>query len=216
MAERRLTIDTPKGKVSALFTPGKGRIVFAAAHGAGSNKESVILAGFAEGLEAEGIGCLRFNFPYAEAGKRGPDSPPVLLETWRAAFERAASLAGAVWVGGRSMGGRIASMAVAEGMPAAGLIFLAYPLHPPGKPERIRDEHLPSIGVPMLFIQGTRDPFAQPDLLARAISKIGPRAHLRSVDGGDHSFRVSGAKIGDRSRGLELAKVAADFIAESR
>ena len=103
---------------------------------------------------------LRFDFPYMEAGRKAPDRAPVLVEATRRAFDLAAARAGGlpVLAGGRSMGGRIASMATAEGMPAAGLVFLAYPLHPPGRPEKIRDAHLYGIEVPMLFLQGTRDP----------------------------------------------------------
>ena len=100
---------------------------------------------------------LRFDFPYMEAGRKAPDRAPVLVEATRRAFDLAVARAGGlpVLAGGRSMGGRIASMATAEGMPAAGLVFLAYPLHPPGRPEKIRDAHLYGIEVPMLFLQGT-------------------------------------------------------------
>ena len=109
------------------------------------------------------------------------------------------------------MGGRIASMAAAEGMPAAGLVFLGYPLHPPGKPDRLRDDHLDYVPAPMLFLQGTRDPFATPELLGRVAARLGPRAELRWVDGGDHSFRVPGPRIDAASIGAGLASPAAEF-----
>ena len=129
------------------------------------------LVGFTRAMNDLGIATLRFNFVYIESGRHSPDPAPFLEETWQAAFAVATDRAKGepVWAGGKSMGGRIASMAVAEGMPAAGLVFLGYPLHPPGKPERIRDEHLYRIEVPMLFLEGTRDPFATPALLQRVI-----------------------------------------------
>ena len=213
MKEKRLEIDTPKGPVSATLTgSGKTAPILVLAHGAGGGVDDPLLAGFAEGLSAEGISCLRFNFPYRELGKRAPDPEPVLRGAWEAAFARGAEMGSPVWVGGKSMGGRIASMAVADGLPAAGLGFVGYPLHPPGKPERIRDAHLPSIRVPMLFLQGTRDSFARSDLLERTIRLLGDRATLHSVDGGDHSFRIRGAPKDDLGTGRSLGAIAARFI----
>jgi predicted alpha/beta-hydrolase family hydrolase len=107
-------------------------------------------------------------------------------------------------------------MAVAEGMPAAGLVFLGYPLHPPGRPEKIRDEHLYAISVPMLFVHGTGDAFADPKLLARVLKKLGSKAELHSVDGGDHSFNVRGVKRDARATGASVAPVVATFIREHR
>jgi predicted alpha/beta-hydrolase family hydrolase len=110
------------------------------------------------------------------------------------------------------MGGRIASMAAAEGMPAAGLVFLGYPLHPPGRPDKIRDAHLDAVPAPMLFLQGTRDTFARTELVAAVIARLGPRAEYRPVEGGDHSFRVPG---GPRDAGViaaSLAEPAAAFM----
>jgi len=98
--------------------------------------------------------------------------------------------AGRVVLGGRSMGGRIASQIVAGGTPAEGLVFLGYPRHPPGKPETLRDRHLPRIEAPMLFVQGTRDAFARPDLLAKVLETLGPKAWIHRVEDGDHSFAV--------------------------
>jgi predicted alpha/beta-hydrolase family hydrolase len=117
-----------------------------------------------------------------------------------------------VLAGGKSMGGRIASMAAAEGMPAAGLVFLGYPLHPPGRPEKIRDEHLPAVAAPMLFLQGTRDTFARPDLLASVIERLGARAEYIEVVGGDHSFRVPGGARDPAAIAASLAKPVAAFI----
>jgi predicted alpha/beta-hydrolase family hydrolase len=148
-----------------------------------------------------------------ERGRRAPDQEPLLRETWLAAFEEAARRSeGPILAGGKSLGGRIASMCVSDGMPAAGLVFLGYPLHPPGKPERIRDEHLYRIRVPMLFLEGTADPFARPDLLERVLAKLGPRAELCAVEGGDHSFRVGRQRADDREVGASLAPPAAAFV----
>jgi predicted alpha/beta-hydrolase family hydrolase len=138
----------------------------------------------------------------------------VLIDAWRDAFADGVSRAGGrrVFAGGKSMGGRIASMAAAEGMPAAGLVFLGYPLHPPGRPEKIRDAHLPDVPVPMLFLQGSRDTFARPDLLAGVLARLGPRAQHVEVAGGDHSFRVPGGPRDARVIGASLAEPAARFM----
>jgi predicted alpha/beta-hydrolase family hydrolase len=110
------------------------------------------------------------------------------------------------------MGGRIASMAAAEGMAAAGLVFLGYPLHPSGRPEKIRDAHLDDVPVPMLFLQGSRDAFARPELLAAVIARLGPRAEYVEISGGDHSFRVPGGPRDGAAIGASLAEPAAAFI----
>jgi hypothetical protein len=215
VTEKRLAIETRRGEVSAELTgAAPGRPIVVCAPGAGGDMRNVLLLGFAEGLADQGIACLRFNFPYQERGSKAPDPPPVLLDAWRAVFQQAEELGGPVWVSGKSMGGRIGSMAVAEGMPAAGLMFLGYPLHPPGKPERIRDAHLDDVRVPMLFIQGTRDPFAKWDLLEGVVKRLADRAVLHGIEGGDHSFRVRGRPRDDRGTGRDLAGIAAPFIRE--
>jgi uncharacterized protein len=135
---------------------------------------------------------LLYNFPYAEAGARRPDPPAVLEATTRAAAALAREASGARRVvhGGRSMGGRIASQVVAQGEPANGLVFLAYPLHPPGQFEKRREAHLPQIAAPMLFLQGTRDAFARADLLDALMARLGATAELHRVEHADHSFGV--------------------------
>ncbi|HEX9823712.1 MAG TPA: alpha/beta family hydrolase [Actinomycetota bacterium] len=208
---RRRRFATPSGPVSGLLDDADGPLLIVA-HGAGADMISPVLAGFAEGLKAGGVACLRFNFNYREQGRKAPDHERVLRAAWTSVFEKMASDGRSVWVGGKSLGGRIASMVVADGMPAAGLVFLGYPLHPPGKPERIRDAHLPSIRVPMLFIQGTGDPFARRDLLDGVLRKLGERAVLHPVEGGDHSFRVRGRPRDDEATGRRLGSVAARFV----
>ncbi len=161
------------------------------------------MAGFARAMADEGVATLRCNFPYIEAGKRSPDRPPVAVATVRAAFDACVARADAhepVWVGGKSFGGRMSSVAVAEGLPAAGLVFLGYPLHPPGKPERVRDEHLYGIQVPMLFLQGTKDPFATPAVLDPVLAKLPPSHPARGRGRGAFARALpEGRCAGDRS-----------------
>ena len=148
----------------------------------------------AEGLAARGIATATFDFPYMAARRSVPDRPPVLEQAWRDAIAQARSELGGLplFIGGKSMGGRIASQVAAQGVEGvAGLVFLGYPLHPPGKPEQRRDAHLPAIREPMLFVQGTRDPFGTADEIRALLPKL-QHATLHEVAGGDHSFKVSG------------------------
>lgn len=166
------------------------------AHGAGGNLSTPALVKFADALAARNVGVVRFNFPYAEARKRVPDRQPTLEAAYRAVATHMAGRTSRLFLGGRSMGGRIASHIVAAGQPAAGLVFLSYPLHPPGKPDRRRDAHLGTITVPMLFLQGTRDAFAQLDLLTQTVARL-PQATLHLVDGADHGLTVRGRAADD-------------------
>lgn len=216
--EEALRIDTVRGPVSSRYArPQAPFATIVVAHGAGAGMDHPFVSGFARACVDEGLAALRFNFPYLEGGRRSPDPERVLRDAWRAAFGAAASRAGGepVWAGGKSLGGRIASMAVADGeIAAAGLVFLGYPLHPPGKPERIRDEHLARIQVPMLFLQGAADPFASSELLGRVIEGLGGRATLIPFEGAGHSFEVRGRRRDPRETGASLASVAASFIRE--
>ncbi|HEX5615583.1 MAG TPA: alpha/beta family hydrolase [Acidimicrobiia bacterium] len=167
------------------------------AHGAGADMHATTLTTVSDALAAAGIPSLRFQFPYRSAGRRAPDRAPVLA----AAVREAAALlarrtklpADRVVLGGRSMGGRIASVVVADvedPLPAAGLVLLGYPLHPPGKPEQLRVEHLARIAVPTLFVSGTRDAFGTPPELRRAARRVkGPTA-FHWIESGDHGFRT--------------------------
>ena len=216
--EERLTIEDGRVNVAGMYArPTDPPVTLVVAHGAGAGMDHPFIAGFTRAMNDLGVATLRFNFPYIENGRRSPDPAPYLVETWRAAFG-AAGVRGKgepVWAGGKSLGGRIASMAVAdEDMPAAGLVFLGYPLHPPGKPERIRDEHLYRIAAPMIFVEGTRDPFATPELLARVLAKLGDRAALISIEGGDHSMNVRGAKRDAREVAGALAEPVVARIRE--
>jgi predicted alpha/beta-hydrolase family hydrolase len=186
MADLHLT----SGGSARLY--GRAETVVVLGHGAGGTRHTPMLLALAVALERSGRASLLFNFPYAEKGGRRPDPPAVLEATAREAAAAALAGSGARRLvhGGRSMGGRIASQVVAAGEPAAGLVFLGYPLHPPGQPEKRREAHLPKIAAPMLFVQGSRDAFARPDLLAALLTRLGPRAERHDVAEADHSFGV--------------------------
>lgn len=206
---------------AAFARPDNPTATVVVAHGAGAGMDHPFMHGFTGELNSLGIATLRFNFPYREAGRKFPDRPPAAIAAWRAAMAAAAELAaeygdtGPLWAAGKSFGGRMASMAVAEGMEAAGLVFLGYPLHAPGKPDKLRDEHLYGITAPMLFLQGSRDTFATPELLEDVVGRIGPSAVLQWVDGGDHSFAVAGLKRSAAEVGASLAEPVARFIRSS-
>jgi predicted alpha/beta-hydrolase family hydrolase len=210
-----IRIAVSDGTVSAAFTrPAHPVATLVVAPGAGAAYDHPVLVGFGAGLADAGVATLRFNFPYREAGRRLPGAVPPAIAAWRAAMVTAAGLTPAVpvWAGGKSYGGRMASMAVAEGMPAAGLVYLGYPLHPPGKPEKPRDAHLYGLDLPQLFLHGTRDPFAAPEELAPVIARIGPLATLRLVDGANHSFEVRGLKRTAAETGAALAALTAEYL----
>ena len=214
--EERLAVTTPKGDVpAAAVVPRRRTAMLVVAHGAGAGMEHPFITGFCRAAADGGVATLRFDFPYMAAGRRSPDPAPVAIDSVGAAFEVASARAGKapVLVGGKSYGGRMASMAVAEGLPAAGLVFLGYPLHAPGKLDRVRDEHLYGIEVPMLFLQGTRDPFADPEVLTPVLAKLGRRATHHPIEGGGHSFERS--RKDDQSEvGASLAPIVAAWIAE--
>ena len=170
----------------------KGVIV---AHGAGNDMHSPLLEAFCVGLARAGYLALRFNFPYKERGRKAPDPPRKLEAAWLAAYEflrQHERLAPRHILGaGKSMGGRIASqMAAAGELPVEKLIFLGYPLHPPGKKDKLRDSHLYAIRVPMLFFAGTRDPLCDLKLLRGVLDRLQAPWSLEVIATGDHSFNV--------------------------
>ena len=169
---------------------GKQLATLVLGHGAGAGHDHPWMARVAKGFAARGIRVVTFNFPYMEKKSRGAPDPPAVLETAFASVWREANAGGPMFAGGKSMGGRIASQVAAAGAfdPApAGLAFFGYPLHPPGKPNQRRDKHLPRITAPMLFLQGTRDPFGSPDEMRALIATL-PSATLEILEGGDHSL----------------------------
>ncbi len=189
MKKERIVLSTKTHQMEAvLHLPEKaceqGVIL---AHGAGSNMDSPFMRFFHERIAEAGYSCMRFNFPYMQAGKKAPDPQPVLIAAYREAVK--SMPAAKLVIGGKSMGGRIASYVAGEER-VNGLMFIGYPLHPPGKPDQLRDEHLYSIRKPMIFLSGTRDPFARPDLFSNTLKRIGNFAVLHSVEGGGHSLEV--------------------------
>jgi uncharacterized protein len=194
-----LRVDvSPSEHVTALAygaAPGRGiGVTLILAHGAGADQNSGFMVHFATALAARGAAAVTFNFVYTEQGRHVPDKNDKLESCWRAVIaavrSRVASR-GKLVIGGKSMGGRIASQIAAAGNEGVdGLVFLGYPLHPPGRPEKLRSEHLGRIRAPMLFVQGSRDAFGTPDELRAALADVKAAADLFIVDGGDHSFKV--------------------------
>lgn len=161
--------------------------------GASANRNQSALVAIDDAVSALGFVVARVDFPYTKAGRKAPDKPAVLART---VVEEATSLAehagvppDRIFLGGRSMGGRMCSMAVAEGLPAAGLVLVSYPLHPPGKPDRLRTEHFGALGVPCLFVSGTRDPFGTPAELESATAGIHAQVTHSWLEGCDHGLR---------------------------
>lgn len=182
---------------AALHHPaGDAIATLVLAHGAGGSVATPQLARIGDALAVRGVGVVRFNFPYAERGRRTPGSPKESVACYQAVATAVASERGSVLLGGKSYGGRMASLLVAEGFEAAGLVFFGYPLHAPGKTEALRDAHLRGIRIPMLFLQGTRDAFARLDLIKVTAATLA-RAHLHVVEGADHSFAVPGRPAAD-------------------
>ena len=187
--------DVRVGDVSGLLLrPDSARLLYVLAHGAGAGMRHPFLESIAQRLAERSIATLRYQFPYMEQRARRPDPPAVAAATVRAVVAEAARLAPALPLvaGGKSFGGRMTSTAQAEApLPGVrGLVFLGFPLHPPGRPGDARAEHLAQVQIPMLFLQGRRDEFADLTLLQPVVTRLGARATLRLVEGGDHSFHV--------------------------
>lgn len=194
------TLDVD-GRTIRFVRDGKlsGRPLFLLAHGAGAPFTSPFMEGTARGLAARGLSVIRFHFPYMEEAqrmgtKRAPDPARRLLATWRAMLDRASRMRkrGPLVIGGKSMGGRMASMLLAGGNPfgVRGAVYLGYPLHPPGRPEKLRAAHLADVTVPQLFVQGEKDRLCEPERLAPILRELHD-ARLVEVAGADHSLARS-------------------------
>ncbi len=212
-------------RVSGLFErPGAARAIFVLAHGAGAGMEHQSMQAVAAGLGERRIATLRYQFPYMEQKSRRPDPPALCHATVRAAIAEAARLAPELPLiaGGRSFGGRMTSQAQAQAPLEAvrGLVFLAFPLHPAGRPGTERAAHLQKIGIPMLFIQGSRDELAELDLLRPIVGRLGTRASLHVLENADHSFHVparSGRKDAEvREESLDAVCAWLDRLADTR
>lgn len=234
-ATEKLTVDLDdNSRVSALVYPARAGATLGAtlvlAHGAGADQQSEFMVTFARGLAARGFDVLTFNFPYMEAKRRLPDPADRLEACYRAALTTARThprlSANPLIVGGKSLGGRIASQVVARmedpaGFGLVGLVLLGYPLHPPGKPDQVRTAHLPRVRVPMLFLQGTRDNFGTPPEVRKALAQVGVSATIYAVLGGDHSFAIaSGGALTQETVYAavqdEIARWAREVLQQSR
>ncbi|CAI9386663.1 hypothetical protein MICABA_00513 [Microbacterium sp. T2.11-28] len=192
----------------AWSAPASPTAVVALAHGAGAGMDHPFLAGFADALREAGVACLRFNFPYVEAGRRMPGPAAHAAATWEAVLaETGRQLPGIPAVAaGKSYGGRMASMAASEGrIDPSALVYLGYPLHPPGDPLKVRAAHLPAIAAPQLFVEGSKDPFIQPLTQFDEVVASCRDAEVFWIDGGGHSFEVAGAKRPAAEVGARLA-----------
>jgi uncharacterized protein len=191
-------IVSPKGGhfgivYATTSNPAVGQTCLVIAHGAGGPMYSPFITYFHKGLAEKGYLTVKFNFPYMEARRKIPDKKDVLEASYRQVVDEVKASRyrpKRIFVGGKSMGARIASQVVASGLDAEGLFFLGYPLHRPGQPEMLRDEHLYRIKRPMLFLSGTKDTFAKKELLEEVVSKLGDNAEIHWIDGGDHSFNT--------------------------
>lgn len=194
------TISLPLGgdrRISAVFglprSPTMDAILILG-HGANNTMEHPVIAGAHERLAREGVVTVRFNFPYAEEGRKRPDPDSVLEGALSLVMEYVAAQGDfhglEIFVGGKSMGARIAAQLVARGAGASGLVFLGYPLHPPGRPEDLRDKALYALPCPALFIEGSRDPFCRFDRLGEVLGNMPVRTDLHVLPGLGHSFEA--------------------------
>jgi predicted alpha/beta-hydrolase family hydrolase len=190
----RVAVDG--AETSALYEPAEGnqRAVLVAAHGAGGSMMDRGMASVTATLRRRGLGIVRFNFLYKERKSGRPDPMPTLMKTFASVVDRVraelGSDVGRLVIGGRSMGGRAGSMLAADGFAADGLLLLAYPLHPAGKPDQLRDAHLPRITMPVLCFNGTRDALCTPDIMRRVLTTVHAPWEMHWLEGADHSFHV--------------------------
>ena len=186
----KVQIDDATSVTAVRHAPsGDAGWAFIYAPGASAGIDDPFGAYACETLAKRGVEAVRFQFPYKERGRSAPDRPPVLEATWRAVIDRFRPVQGKLCVGGRSMGGRIGSMVAASGTKADAVALFAYPLHPPGKPDQQRIEHLTSLAARTLFCSGTNDAFAAPDELQQAASLV-KRSSVHVLEGADHGFNV--------------------------
>ena len=222
MTKAEWKIDVGGESTSAVYesaTSGTDEAVFVCAHGAGGSMMDRSTLAAANQLRKRGFGVVRFNFLYKEKGSSRPDSMPKAMETVAAVVAKVRSeLAPTkLIIGGRSFGGRAASMLAAEGFDADGLLLLAYPLHPPGQLEKLRDAHLPSITMPVLCFNGTKDTFCTPEIMKRVLKTVKAPWTMHWLEGADHSFHVLKSSGRNDAAVLdEVGEVAASVILRPR
>lgn len=218
MSATEWSVDVDGESTSAMYEPatsGPDVALFVCAHGAGGNMLDRGMTTTANTMRANGLGVVRFNFLYKEKKSGRPDPMPKLIATTRAviAHARDAVESSRLIIGGRSMGGRAASMLAAEGFDASGLLLLAYPLHPAGQPEKLRDAHLSSIRMPVLCFNGTRDALCTRDLMERALTTVTSPWDMRWVEGADHMFHVlKSSGTNDAAVMTEIGHAAGDWV----
>jgi predicted alpha/beta-hydrolase family hydrolase len=217
---RRVTgpVEVPEGSVTALHYRANERApapTLILGHGAGAGQRSPFISATARALAELGVDVITFNFPYVEQGRRLPDRRPVLESCYRAVMRAAGTPAHGLFIGGKSMGGRIATHVAAAdpACPVKGIVLLGYPLHPPGRADERRDAHLTDIHCPLLFVQGSRDAFGTPGELAPVLSRLIVPPALHVVAGGDHSFKIARASPAAQSAALDkVYRTVADWI----
>ena len=213
----KFTATKSSGEVSGILVlPEKPKFLLLFAHGAGAGMKHPFMEKMSGYLADEGIGTLRYNFPYTEKQRNSPDPAPILMQTIRSAVRAAQKYAGDIplLAGGKSMGGRMTSMAASKEPleDVKGIVFFGFPLHAPGRPSNERAEHLFSVNVPMLFLQGTRDKLADLKLLKPVVKKLKDKAMLHIIEGGDHSFHLlKSAGRDDEEVFKEIAKKVGEW-----
>jgi predicted alpha/beta-hydrolase family hydrolase len=218
VSDRRLLLPVPGEAVDAVSAavsepaaPTGTNLLLAP--GAGGDLDGAPLVALAESVAREGIRAVRVNLPYREAGRRSPPRAERAAAGYRAIVEAARAEVdrdGTWFVGGKSYGGRVATLAVAEGLEAAGILLYGYPMHPPGKPEQLRALHWPDVDAPCLFLQGTADTFGSVELLEEHRHALPRRSTIAVVEGGDHSLKVTG-KASPDGRPRRAEEVVADL-----
>ena len=196
------------------YEAGTAAAAIVLGHGAGAGQKSAWMVKAAKALAERGISCGTFDFPYITAGRKVPDKAPVLEDHWRKVLDEArATFRGLpLFIGGKSMGGRMASHIAAQGVDGVrGVVFFGYPLHPPGRPDQRRDAHLPQIAVPLLFVQGSRDTFGTEEEITALLPRL-QKATLHVITGGDHSFKVPGGIKAQQPAFDEAINAAAAWI----
>jgi len=210
VGDGRYELQVTRGPIAevGLEVAGVGDVVFVLAHGAGAHRDHPAMVGLRDALVGRGITVVTFDYPYAAEGRRAPDRAPKLLACHRAVVGWVREhVPGRLVLGGRSMGGRMASMLVAEGVACTALVLYSYPLHPPGRPDRLRIDHLDDIAVPTLVVWGTRDPFASRELVDVHLRS---RFEVAEVEGAGHSFEVPRRTLEEVQ--AEVAEATVDWL----
>jgi uncharacterized protein len=214
-------------RTTAIIYPAQRDVaphsVLILAHGAGAGQHHPFMVSFARALSERGVDVLTFNFLYMEQKRRAPDRMPQLVACYRAVMDAAREhlphARERLFVGGKSMGGRAATHVAAEDstVDIHGIVLLGYPLHPPGRPDQLRDAHLPAVGRPMLFVQGSRDTFGTPSELKPILASLTPLPTLHHVEGGDHSFKVAGGDAKSRQAAVfaEIQDTIVEWMAHA-